>query len=53
MLLSAESLATILRALDYCLDDAAPAPNEDAIRRAWVDVRAIEILTRENREPRQ
>ena len=53
MPLSAETLATILQALDHYLNDAAPIPSEDAIRRAWVDVRALEILTLENFERAQ
>lgn len=50
MNLSAETLATILQALDHCLNTSEPMPNQEAMRRAWVDIRALEILTRENPE---
>lgn len=53
MPLSVETLATILQALDHCLNAAEPMPSQESVRRAWVDVRALEILTREDHEPRQ
>lgn len=53
MSLSAETLATILQALDHCLNAAEFTPNQELIRRAWIDVRALEILTRENLKTRQ
>lgn len=53
MSLSAETLATILQALDHCLNAAEPTPNQESVHRAWIDVRALEILAREDHEPRQ
>ncbi len=53
MNLSDETLATILQALDHCLNAAEPMPSQESVRAAWVDVRALEILTREDREARQ
>lgn len=53
MNLSAETLATILQALDHCLNAAKPILNQELMRRAWIDVRALEILTREDHEPRR
>lgn len=50
MNLSAETLATILQALDHCLNAAEPMPNQESMHRAWIDVRTLEILTRENLE---
>ena len=48
MSLSVETLAIILAAIEHCLNDAVPMPDTDAMRRAWIDIRALEILTREN-----
>lgn len=53
MNLSVKTLATILQALDHCLNAAEPMPDHESVRAAWVDVRALEILTREDHEPRQ